>query len=192
MNSAADRLLPDPTYRITSRATIDAPRALVWNELVALPMSSLPLGFALTLLRHLPAVLAGTEQRVRGSDTFLDATPIPVLITDEPRRLVSAGLSQAWKLTGGDRAPALDRAAFERWSGPGWIKVVMSFDLDELSPGSTRLTIETRVAATDPATARRFAPYWWAIRAGSALIRREVVARVKRRAGATYRRAAEA
>ena len=90
-----DDLLANPTYRIAAQQTVAAPRQVVWRELVALPMSALPLGFALTLLRHAPDVITGSERRVRGTDTFLDATPIPVLIDDAPRQIVSAGLSQA-------------------------------------------------------------------------------------------------
>ena len=39
----------------------------------------------------------------------------------------------------------------------------------------TRLTIETRVLATDPTTQRAFAAYWFFIRASSGAIRREVL-----------------
>jgi len=177
-----DRLLPNPAYRIAARQTVAAPRPVVWRALIELPMSALPLAYALTLVRHLPGVIAGKETRVRGSDTFLQATPIPVLVRDEPRQVISAGLSQAWKLVGGDPAPALELAGFQRWTGSGWIKVVMAFELVELASGHTVLSTETRVSATDLHTARRFAPYWRAIGASSALIRREVVARVKRRA----------
>lgn len=180
-----DDLLPEPRYRIGAGETIAAPPEVVWRELLALPMSALPVGFALTALRHLPDVVAGNERRVRATDTFLDATPIPAVIVDEPRRVVSAGLSQAWKIVGGRRGPRLTAHEFRDWTGPGWIKVAMSFDLVPTDDGrGTVLSTETRVAATDPRTARAFAPYWFIIRAGSALIRREVVARVRRRAEA--------
>ena len=183
-------LLPNSTYRIGAAQSIHAPLPVVWEHLVTLPMSALPMGFALTLLRHLPDVLAGNERAVRGSDTFLDATPIPVVFSDEPRRLVSAGISQAWKISGGSRGPRLTADEFVEWAEPGWIKVEMSFELTDLQltdlPGArgTHLTTETRVDATDADTARAFAPYWRLIRAASALIRREVIAQVKRRAEA--------
>lgn len=178
-----DALLPDPAYRIAASRVIDTPPAVVWRELVTLPMSALPGGFLLTLLRHGPDVLVGNERRVSGRDTFLAATPIPVLVCHEPRQLVSAGISQAWKVIGGNRAPVLDAAEFRAWATPGWIKVTMSFDLVEV-PGrrGTLLSTETRIGVLDAGTARRFAPYWWMIRAGSVLIRREVLAAVKRRA----------
>jgi len=183
-----DDILPEPRYRIAAAQTIAAPPEVVWNALVALPMSALPFGFALTALRHLPDVVAGNERRVRGTDTFLDATPIPVLIRDEPRLVVSAGVSQAWKLVGGLPGPRLDVVGFRAWRVPGWIRVAMSFELTPLDGGrSTLLATETRVAPTDRRTARTFAVYWLVIGVSSALIRREVVARVRRRALAAVR-----
>ncbi|MGI9120895.1 MAG: hypothetical protein ACR2G7_12375 [Acidimicrobiales bacterium] len=46
----------------------------------------------------------------------------------------------------------------------------------------TRLTTETRVKATDATTRRRFGRYWLVIRAGSGLIRRELLGAVSRQA----------
>lgn len=178
-----DELLPRPAYRISASRLIAADRQLVWNELVGLPMGALPVGFALTLVRHLPDVLLGVEKRVRSTDTFLDATPIALIISDEPNRLVSAGPSQAWKLFGAQKAPVLDAAGFRSWREPGWIRVAMEFTLTDVA-GATLLSTETRIGVNDARTARAFRFYWWAIRAGSVLIRREVVARVRRRAEA--------
>lgn len=176
-------LLPGARYRIAAESVIAAPPEVVWKELVELPMSALPVGFFLTLLRHFPDVAAGNEERTQGTTTFLEATPIPVVLEDEPRLIVSAGPSQAWKLPGGTAGPGLTAAQFVGWDEPGWIKVAMQFELTDLgSERGTRLATETRIVATDAATARVFAPYWWMIRAGSALIRREVVAKVKKRA----------
>jgi len=181
----SDVLLPHSTYRISAARVISASPPVVWRHLTTLPMSALPMGFALTLVRHLPDVLAGNERSVRGTDTFLEATPIPVVFSAAPRRLVSAGISQAWKISGGSRGPQLNAEDFREWGQPGWIKVEMSFDLAELCGAQgTRLSTETRVDATDAGTARAFAPYWRAIRVASALIRREVLAQVKRRAEA--------
>ena len=179
-----DELVPDPSYRISAAVDVLAPPGIVWRSLVALPMSALPTGYPLTLLRHLPGVLALAERRVRGGDTFLDATPIPVVVSDPPRLLISAGLSQAWKPFAA-QPPALTAEELRDWGQAGWIKVAMSFALHPLPGGGTRLSTETRVLATDARTARVFAPYWWLIRAGSALIRREVLRAVRRDAERT-------
>jgi hypothetical protein len=48
--------------------------------------------------------------------------------------------------------------------------------------GGTRLSSETRVAATDPATRRRFGRYWLVVQPGSSAIRWEVLTAVALRA----------
>jgi hypothetical protein len=95
--------------------------------------------------------------------------------------VISAGLSQAWRLLGGSTPPQLDAAALRAWSQPGWIKVGMEFRLQAI-PGGTLLRTETRVLATDPRTRRVFAAYWCFIRASSGAIRREVLRTVTHRA----------
>ena len=106
---------------------------------------------------------------------------IPVLFSERPHVVISAGLSQAWRLLGGSIPPHLDAAALRAWSQPGWIKAGMEFRLEPLSAG-TLLSTETRVVATDPKTRRAFAAYWFVIRPGSSAIRREVLKVVARRA----------
>ena len=113
--------------------------------------------------------------------TFLDVTPIPVLFSQRPQVVISAGLSQAWRLLGGLTPPRLDAAALRAWSQPGWLKVGMEFRLQS-TPVGTLLRTETRMLATDPRTRRAFATYWFFIRASSGAIRREVLRIVARRA----------
>jgi hypothetical protein len=144
-------------------------------------MSALPLGHALEGARLLPARLAGRKHRPLAGRTFLDVTPIPVLFSERPRVVISAGLSQAWRLLGGLTPPRLDAADLRAWSDPGWIKVAMEFRLEPI-PAGTRLSTETRILATDPRSRRSFAAYWFLIRASSAAIRREVLRVVARRA----------
>ena len=174
-----DDVLPLPRWRIAASRLIDASPDTVWAALIDLPMRSIPAGFGLTLLRHLPAVLARRERRVRADDTFLNATPIPVVFADRPAAVISAGASQAWKFGGGSTPPLVSGEHFAGWASPGWLKVAMGFRLEAVGAG-TLLSTETRITATDARTARAFAPYWWAIRAGSVLIRREVIRAVAR------------
>jgi hypothetical protein len=129
----------------------------------------------------LPARLAGRKRQPLAGRTFLDVTPIPVLFSQRPQVVISAGLSQAWRPLGGVTPPQLDAAALRAWSQPGWIKVGMEFRLQS-TPVGTLLRTETRMLATDPRTRRAFATYWFFIRASSGAIRREVLRIVARRA----------
>lgn len=176
-----DEVVPRPQYRMSQSRTVSAPPAAVWDELCQVTMSALPLGYALEGLRLLPARLAGRKHQPLADRTFLDVTPIPVLFSERPQVVISAGLSQAWRLLGGLTAPRLDAAALRAWSQPGWIKVAMEFRL-EPTPAGTLLSTETRMLATDPRTRRSFAAYWFLIHASSAAIRREVLSVVSRRA----------
>jgi len=176
-----DEVVPHPQYRMCHSRTVSAPPTAVWDELCRVTMSALPVGYALEGVRLLPARLAGRKHHPLAGRTFLDVTPIPVLFCERPRVVISAGLSQAWRLLGGATPPRLDVAALRAWSQPGWIKVAMEFRLEPI-PVGTLLSTETRILATDPRTRRSFAAYWLLIRAGSGAIRREVLRVVARRA----------
>jgi hypothetical protein len=176
-----DDVVPNPDYRIFHARAVAARPNVVWDELQRVTMSALPLGWTLETVRLLPARLAGRKHQPLAGRSFLDVTPIPILFSQRPDIVVSAGLSQAWRLLGGMTPPRLDAPTLRAWSQPGWIKAGMEFRLEPVRDG-TLLTTETRVLATDPATRRAFARYWFLIRSSSAAIRREVLRTVAHRA----------
>ncbi len=176
-----DEVVPYPQYRMCHSRAVSAPPWAVWDELCRVTMVALPLGYALEALRLLPARLAGKTHPPLAGRTFLDVTPIPVLFSEKPRVVISAGLSQAWRLLGGSTPAHLDAKGLRDWSQPGWLKVATEFRLECTSAG-TRLSTETRILATDPRTHQSFAAYWFLIRPFSGLIRRELLRTVARRA----------
>jgi hypothetical protein len=93
---------------------------------------------------------------------------------------------QAWRLTGGERPPDLDAAGVREFAEPGWVKIAMEFRLTP-AVGGTHLSSETRVAATDPATRRRFNRYWLVVGPGSSATRWEVLTAVALKAEARGR-----
>jgi hypothetical protein len=176
-----DDVVPNPDYRMVHARAVAACPSVVWDELQRVTMSALPLGWTLETVRLLPARLTGRKHQPLAVRSFLDVTPIPILFSKRPDIVVSAGLSQAWRLLGGMTPPHLDATALRAWSQPGWIKVGMEFGLEPVQIG-TLLTTETRVLATDPATRRAFARYWFLVHWSSAAIRREVLRTVAHRA----------
>jgi hypothetical protein len=80
------------------------------------------------------------------------------------------------------RRAALTAARFAALDAPGFVKAAMNFRLADAGDGWTRLTTETRVFATDPGVRRRFGVYWRLIYPGSALIRRQWLDAIRRRA----------
>jgi hypothetical protein len=179
-----DDVVPVADHVTRQSRVIDAPPAVVWEELHRLQLSSLPVSLLLSAVRALPVLLLGRGRRRLGLDrTFLDVVPIPELASDPPSHVVFGGPLQAWRPAGGERPPVLDAAEVQEWSEPGWVKVGMEFRLTPVH-GGTRLTCETRVVATDPGTRRRFRLYWLAVHPGSSAIRWELLTAVALRAEA--------
>src|SRR6266511_1526188 len=102
---------------------------------------------------------------------------------DDRRELVFGAIGRPWRLVGGRGmavAGGYDFAAFDQ---AGYAKMAVNFRLDAVTDGVTsRLSTETRVACTDPTSARRFARYWRLIRPASGAIRRSWLTAIKRRA----------
>ena len=177
-----DDVVPEPEHVTHQARVIDAPPSVVWDQLHSLKLTSLPVSLVLSGVRALPVLLAG---RWRGAlhHNFLDLVPIPVLSSEPPTAVVFGGLLQAWRLTGGEKPPELDAEGVREFAEPGWVKIAMEFRLRP-AVGGTHLSSETRVAATDPATRKRFNRYWFVVGPGSSAIRWEVLAAVAVRAEA--------
>src|SRR3712207_1455035 len=135
-------------------------------------LTGLPLTLVLGGIRVLPLLLSG---RWRGGvrRTFLDVVPIPLLSSEPPRAVVFGGVLRPWRMTGGEQGPPLDADGVRNWSEQGWVRVGMEFRLAK-SLGGTRLSCETRIAATDPEARKRFDRYWFVVGPGSSAIRWEL------------------
>lgn len=104
-----------------------------------------------------------------------------VLLAEEPGRELVLGLL----VVGPPPPPSREDLTPDRFrdlAEPGYAKAALAFQIDDEGGGWTALATETRVFATDPATARRFALYWRAIYPGSALLRRTWLRAIRRRA----------
>ena len=112
-------------------------------------------------------VLADDVDRELVIGTFVIAPPAVVRgVPDDPVQIEEA-IREGW-----------------RTESPGFARAALNFRIADRGNGSWRLTTETRVFATDKATALRFAVYWRIIFPGSALIRRMWLDAIKRRAEA--------
>lgn len=178
-----DDLIASPRHTLRHCRAIEASPEDVWDALHQLPVSAFPLTRGLEALRLVPARIAGRPHPSLAGRSFLEITPIPVLFSDRPRMVILGGLSQAWRLTGGARPPALNAAGLREWSQPGWVKVAMDFRFEPTGAG-TSLSTETRVIATDRRSDRAFGRYWLIVRPAAATIRREVLRVTAQRAEA--------
>jgi hypothetical protein len=108
-----------------------------------------------------------------------------VILSDEPGREIVLG-TLVMRPRGAHLDVAEDRSEtarrFAALTTPGYAKAAMSFRVEPGPGGSCRLTTETRIFATDPASARRFATYWRFILPGSSLLRVTWLNAIARRA----------
>lgn len=97
-----------------------------------------------------------------------------VMLSDEPAREIVLGTlvvrPRGVRVAVPDD-PVETARRFAALSGPGYAKAVMNFRIEPHPDGLSRITTETRIFATDPGTARRFATYWRFILPGSSLLR---------------------
>ncbi|MET0763348.1 MAG: hypothetical protein ABWY29_00685 [Blastococcus sp.] len=178
-----DDVVPVPDHVTHQARVIDAPRRAVWDELHRVKLRSMPVSFVLSAIRAMPVLLTGRWRNGGVDATFLDLVPIPLLSSEPPTAVVFGGVLQAWRLSGGQSPPELDAHGVREFAEPGWVKIGMEFRLTP-AVGGTHLSSETRVAATDPTTRRRFDRYWFVVGPGSSAIRWELLTAVATRAEA--------
>lgn len=171
-----DDVVPVADHVTHQSRWIAAPPEVVWEELHGLKLSGLPVTLALGGIRALPGLLTGKWHGAL-DQTFVDVVPVSVLSSDSPTAVVFGGALQPWKLTGGERPPALDAESLRDWAEPGWVKVAMDLRLTPVRGGTT-LSSETRVVATDAGARRRFGLYWLVVGPGSSATRWELLTAV--------------
>ncbi len=153
---------------------INASPEQVWQALTTLTLDQLTLTRALVAIRHIRAHAA---------------TPAKPLFTDGPVRMfeitpaayaVGGAVARPWQHRPA-RADIASLEEFARFAEPGWTKYLTDFHLQPCN-GGVQLTTETRGYSTDSRARRRFAVYWALIRPASGLVRRDMLATVRRRA----------
>jgi hypothetical protein len=146
----------------------------------------MPLMLGLMALRRLPArVLA----RFRADDPGPRPSTGPVLdqlvrggfavLAERPDEVVVGIVGRFWEFSGGPRT--VSATEFVPFAEPGYAKAVMDFRA-EAAPGGCTLSTETRIQGTDDEARRTFGRYWRVVHPGSALIRREWLRAIRRRA----------
>lgn len=167
-----DAALPTWDHRTRHTLRVDAPPtalltavdALTWREVPVFRLLLTLRGIAGSAVTSAAPVLSwfasqGFRELARTDDELLVVSTQPV------RR----GLRPATPLS-------ID--AFRAYDEPGYVKIAFNFTVTH-----GMLATETRVLATDPPARRRFAVYWFVIRAGSGVIRRVWLRAVRSRTG---------
>ena len=181
-----DDFLPDYDFHEVHRRQIAAPPAAALAGAKAATPGEMPLLRVLFALRSGPALLVRGRGLPSAKDRSLAAQMIEfgfVPLAETDHELVLGFVGQPWKLTGGSMPRLRSAKQWRSFDEPGYVKAVMDFRATASSGGSV-LGTETRIKATDPASRRRFRPYWLLIRPASGVIRRVWLRAAERRAEA--------
>lgn len=182
MPSLLDRELPEFHWSEFHETRIARPPEKVREAVLALRVSDLRLTGLLMGIRTLPSLLTGRRTLRPGGGPMVEELSRAgfVLLVDTDRELVMGVVGRFWQLRARP-LPLEGAAAFREFREPGFAKAAWNFRFEPDGEG-TRLTTETRIQATDDAARRTFGRYWRVIQPGSGLIRRDILAAVRRRA----------
>jgi hypothetical protein len=187
ISTVLDRLVPSFQAVERHSTTIAASPDQVWAALSQVTASELRVFRVLMGVRALPGRLARSPRARFDADEPLLGWAVrfgfSILGEDARRELVVGAIGQPWRLAGGRGMAVAGGQDFAAFDQPGYAKMAANFRLDLIAGGrATRLSTETRVACTDPSSARRFGRYWRLIRPASGAIRRSWLTAIKRRA----------
>jgi hypothetical protein len=169
-----DTLLPRWDVHEVHATDVAASPERTWTAVEEVTVGELPLSRLLMRVRGLGRLTARLDRPLLESLSFL--APLAEAQGDR----VVGMIGRPWTPRG-DPVPVSSAADFAGFDRPGWVRVATDFRVAP-APGGARLTTETRIAATDPDARRRFARYWRIVGFSSALIRREMLRAIRRRA----------
>ena len=164
-------MLPHADIRLRHEALFRVPAEPAFRAARDLDVLRHPLARALIAARALP--LGGTgPPTLRIGDLSGPTYGWSVLGERSGAELVLGTVARPWKVTTPPAAQPATPDEFTTFTAPGHVKIVLAVQAVPQGPAATVLTIETRVAATDAASARRFHRYWRLVGPFSELIRR--------------------
>jgi len=186
-----DEIVPAAPYRELHRRLVAAPIEEVWPHCLDVSAREVRMLGPLMALRSLPALVTGKGAHSASAprallDVFTDEGFVLLHRDSAPlygrASIVFGGAGRFWSARNNAPIAFSDGDAFVDFAGPGYAKVITRLDAIDLGDGITRIETQTLVAGTDPASTRRFGPYWALIRLPSGLIRRSWLAAIDRRA----------
>jgi hypothetical protein len=182
-----DRYLPQYDVTETHAVVVDADTDLTWQAVRRSDLSRSAVKRVLLELRSLPNRLQGVlkgrrSETARPPMTLDDMKRAGFLLLDERpgHEIVFGSVVQPWKaVTDEEPAPQVEASRIAAFDTPGYVKVAFNIRVEPYGSGRALITTETRTAATDPMSLRRFERYWFLIGPFSALIRRLMLRIVK-------------
>ena len=178
-----DEFLPRYDFAVVHASVLPARPEECYRAALGVDLLRDPVIRTLLSLRSLPQHLADRFARRHGAATAAEPTRTFrlndmvrygwIVLDEEPNvELVLGQIGRPWKSAGASSGPPVEPAAFADFDRPGFAKIAANLRVEPYGDTASILTIETRVALTDPESLRRFTRYWTLIRPFSALIRR--------------------
>lgn len=167
-----DRFLPRYDFVVAHAGIFRTPPEECYRTARDLDLLADPVIRTLLGLRSLPQRLADRLGRSRSAAaqapprTFrlgdMVGPPIGwILLGEEPGvEIVLGQIGRPWQPVGASEGPVVAPSAFATFDDPGFAKIVFSMGVRPYGIASSILTIETRIALTEPASLRRFTRYW--------------------------------
>jgi hypothetical protein len=180
-----DAWLPDAPFcdsiTLASRAPADGVMRAAWE----VTPREMPLATALGTLRYLPGRLTGRgPEQLALDDSFLRAVLAggTIVLEEAPHEVVLGMIGRLHRLR--DQEPVVLRSPdeFRAFAAADHEKLAMSLRAIAMSDGGSVLVLEHRTTPLDAAAQRRFARYWRVIRPGGALVTRQLLRAIARRA----------
>ena len=179
-----DAFLPRYDFAVVHASVLSARPEVCYRAALGVDLLRDPVIRTLLGIRSLPQRLADRFARRYGpapaaaepTRTFRLSDMVSygwTVLDEEPNvELVLGQIGRPWKSAGASSGPPVEPAAFADFDRPGFAKIAANLRVEPYGATASILTIETRVALTDPESLRRFSRYWTFIRPFSALIRR--------------------
>jgi hypothetical protein len=176
-----DRSMPHWHVRERHSTHIDRPPAEAMAAARAVTAREVPVLMVLMGVRSLPGLLARRRPGPVHAPLLDGFVRMGFAVLDDSGdELVCGGVGRFWQPSGGLRR--VSSAEFGPFAEPGYAKAGFNFLAEPAPGGGCMLSTETRVLGTDAAARRRFRLYWAVVGPGSALIRRDWLRAIRRRA----------
>ena len=178
-----DQFVPVYQFSEFHSIRVDAPKEKAYAAIKSMTAGEISLFRTMTWMRRFGRPGPESILNAPPHEPILDvATRTSFLVlAEEPNHEVVLGtvliVPRGWRASG---CPTPE--GFKVLHEPGFAMAAMNFLVEDAGPGSTIVTTETRIYATDASARRRFAVYWRTIYPGSSLLRYTWLRAIKRRA----------
>jgi putative NADPH-quinone reductase len=186
-DSLLDRFMPNYEVALRHATVVHAPASLTFAAIRLSDFQRSPIVRALFGMRDL-LMRGRREDEGPVSLSIDDLTKIGwgVLDVDPGREIVLGTVTKPWQAN--SRFRPLERNEFTTFAEPGYAKIALAVNVEEVSSEHSEARTETRVQTTDPRSRARFRRYWALLSPGMAIIRRLLLQQVKHEAETVWER----